>query len=287
VRSTTGVPSTFYHMSRKCEQRSSRKTSGALWLLLVLLAGYARSNDRAEAIRLSSVVDHGDWGYWGRSGPDHWGSISEDYRTCAVGRAQSPVNINWQNPYYLGKPTIDISPNSSLSFSAAANNFFFKCVKTAHHCGIIDFKNVSYQLESLHFHSPSEHTTGFILRNQYILEAHLVHMSDQGSVLVLAAFFELNRTPNPMLETLLQAAMYKSNVNAVDLRGLHNSSTLLCHVEGSLTTPPCTEGVQWLISSKPVHVASAQVLTFRRLIGGRNRRRPMQALNGRRISCFA
>jgi carbonic anhydrase len=248
----------------------------------VLWACMARGGSAAE-----SAVDSGaDWSYDGQSGPSRWGSISPKYAACSSGVHQSPLDIAVRPPFVAGRPIIQLH-DSHLNFTGAKNTFSFTCAETGDlHCGTIKFEGTSYKLANIHFHSPSEHTLNGV---QYALEAHFVHKSAKGRAAVVAVLFDsagaCNAARNEEIQCLLGAAA--SGVNGFfSIQGLLDPSSRICSVIGSLTVPPCTEDVRWLVSSTVLHVSRAQVAQFESLVGGKTSR-PLQPLNGRIIRCFA
>lgn len=139
-----------------------------------------------------------------------------------------------------------------------------------------------YKLLQFHFHTPSEEKVN---GKPYPLVAHLVHRNDAGAVTVVAVLFKQGKK-NPALEKVF-AAMPEHADGKADLAGGMNASELLpvkrayWAFEGSLTTPPCSEGVQWQVLKTPVEMSRAQIAAFRKLYP--MNARPVQPLNGRSL----
>ena len=145
----------------------------------------------------------------------------------------------------------------------------------------IEFDGVHYSLEQLHFHTPSEH---LVAHRRFPVELHLVHRSKKGERLVLGLLFEVG-PPNAFIERILQDA--PRDIGRIDLEGhlnvakLFPAETHFYAYEGSLTTAPYDEGIQWLILSEHPTVSAEQVVRLLVLEGGNAR--PVQPLEGREI----
>lgn len=201
------------------------------------------------------------WSYTGPTGTSHWAELDQAYQTCALGKHQSPIDIRTSK----ARPA-DLKP---IGFGYAAapgtvvNNGHTVQVNLPA-AGQIELDGVPYKLLQFHFHTPSEHTVD---GKTFPLELHLVHQASDKNLAVIGVmlaegaphalftkFWErLPRTPGDV-ETNL-------SINAQDLlpRALDEYFTY----SGSLTTPPCTESVRWIVLRKPVEVSKAQVQAFR------------------------
>ena len=140
-----------------------------------------------------------------------------------------------------------------------------------------------YELKQFHFHAPSENT---IDGKHFPLEGHLVHKDKDGHLLVVAVMFS-DGAPNPLLASLWKKLPAKEGEKN-ELPGALNAIDLLpaereyYRFAGSLTTPPCSEGVTWLVVTKPMSVSKEQVAEFAKAVGFANNR-PVQPLNGRQV----
>ena len=148
--------------------------------------------------------------------------------------------------------------------------------------GTVDLASGTYKLVQYHFHVPSEEKIG---GKAYAMVAHLVHRDDAGRLAVVAVLFKEGKA-NPALAKVLAVmpakeggkAALESGANAADL--LPASHTYYAYV-GSLTTPPCSEGVRWQVLKRPVEMSREQLAAIRKLYP--MNARPVQALNGRKI----
>jgi carbonic anhydrase len=240
----------------------------------------------AQTTGSGMVVQSGDWSYTGSNGPNFWGSVNPLYTTCGTGTQQSPLDIATSPPFISGSPSILLRA-STLNFASVVNNFQFNCAEPSRPCGTLQYAGTTYTLANVHFHSPSEHRLNGV---QYPLEGHLVHRAVDGRVAVVAVLFDSARNidlfnTNLVIQSLLSAAAARSNTFSFIPR-LFNPAARLCTVLGSLTAPPCTEGVRWFISTDVLSVSDAQVAAYRTLVGSPTSR-PLQGLNGRLVQCFS
>ncbi|MGV3345327.1 carbonic anhydrase [Enterobacteriaceae bacterium LUAb1] len=218
------------------------------------------------------------WTYEGKAGPEHWGELSPAFSVCHTGQFQSPIDI--RSPVDAKLPALDII------FHSAAESM----VNNGHTIQITvsdedDFKldNHHFTLMQYHFHSPSEN---LINGKQYPLEAHFVHTSANGDLAVVAVMFKTGKE-NSALKPILNSLPAETN-KVVPVNQRFNLKPLFPHNQhyyrfsGSLTTPPCTEGVRWLVMSHPVTLSKEQLAIFQKALKNSNNR-PIQPLHGRLI----
>lgn len=241
----------------------------ALCLTISLASGYSVS--RAEAPH---------WGYYGDIGPDYWGDLSEEFTSCKTGKAQSPINIGRQvmgrlpplQIRYRSSPIILINNGHSIKIEVPPGNQ-------------LTIAGKDYELKQFHFHTPSEHA-----RSSYRLpmEIHFVHKSRDGELAFLAVLARITYRPNPILKRIWEYIPQEAGETAAPAR-LHINPVSLVPVkrdyltyQGSLTTPPCTEGVRWIVMQEPLRVSRDQVDRLTRGIG--DNARPVQPLNDRTVT---
>jgi carbonic anhydrase len=216
------------------------------------------------------------WGYTGAGRPEQWGDLDAQYATCKTGKYQSPINIITAAPTAV----------ESLAFNYRATPL--KMINNGHTMQVntgtestIQVYGKEYTLVQLHFHSPSEHT---INGKQYAMEVHLVHKNDEGQLAVVGVLMQPGK-PHPLLQTLI--AQFPTDVNQekvvqnvlVDPQGLFPRENQYYHYNGSLTTPPCREGVAWFIMKTPLEVSADQVSQFTAVMP--QNARPVQPLHDR------
>ncbi|ENF1919438.1 carbonic anhydrase family protein [Klebsiella michiganensis] len=218
------------------------------------------------------------WSYEGEGSPEHWGALNEEYKTCQNGMNQSPINIDTTfkthlsplDTHYIDGPITLI--NNGHTIQAGLKT------KTA---DTVTIDGTPFTLQQFHFHAPSENT---VHGKHYAMEMHLVHKSAQGAVAVVAVMFdqgaensELNKLWATMPEKADQTAKI---VTQMDLNALLPADKTYWRFSGSLTTPPCSEGVTWIVLKHPLTLSSAQLAKFSHAMHHDNNR-PIQPLNGR------
>lgn len=234
-------------------------------------------------------------------GPDHWGSIKEEFRTCGTGGIQSPINftpdVKFSRMADGPKPMLKIS---DFTFGATSENWALTCAEEKK-CGYTMFGGKTYYYVNTHFHSPSEH---YLNGKQYPLESHMVHISEDGEIAVIATMYDYpgdsdypsqvmaaghkDYGVNNFFTTCMGGVMHEDSKITVHPMDIIDESKGFCVYTGSLTTPPCTEGVTFIMSMNVQTVSKRQVHDYRLSCGspydGNNR--PVQPLNGREITCY-
>ncbi len=248
---------------------ATRKISG---LAIAICFALAPAISRAQ----ESHVPH--WSYEGKEDPTHWGTLDPSYATCRMGHSQSPIDIS--------HPKIAELPELKFDYKAVPlsiiNNGHTIMVNYAAG-STLAVGNKTYTLKQFHFHHPSEE---YINGNGYDMVAHLVHADADGHLAVVAILFRAG-VSNRLLETLWKNIPPEKNktvevstvtVNVEELmppqRGYYTYS-------GSLTTPPCTEGVTWYVLKSPSSLSNEQLAIITKLYPHDNR--PIQKLNHREV----
>lgn len=219
------------------------------------------------------------WEYEGHHGPAHWGEMNKDYELCGLGKQQSPIDI---------RKTEVKADLAELGFDYAASPL--KIVNNGHtvqvnldSAGGLKIGDHVYRLAQFHFHTPSEE---MVKGSRYSMVAHLVHKDAEGKLAVVAVLIRKGKE-NAALKAVFDNmpigagpvhSVEGLSINAADLlpakRGYY-------HFPGSLTTPPCSEGVSWYVLSTPVEASVAQIQAFKSLY--KHNARPVQPLNGRGV----
>ena len=218
------------------------------------------------------------WSYTGATGADKWGSLDKAYETCGQGQRQSPIDI--RRTVRADLPTIqfDYQP---VALSIVDNGHSIKV--DAPDGGTITVDGESYALQQFHFHRPSEEK---INGKAYAMVAHLVHQSKAGKLAVVAVLFEpgkeqgLIRTLWTHLPLEQDKPVVRSDIK-IDPSQLLPAKRGYYTFIGSLTTPPCSEGVLWLVLKNPIQASKEQFAGFATLY--KNNVRPIQPVNGRLI----
>jgi carbonic anhydrase len=240
---------------------------------------YAMTEGEQEVLDKKHHSSHkAEWGYAGESGPSHWGELSSEYALCATGKNQSPINLTDLIEAEL--PTIEF--NYSSDAKEILNNGHSIQVNYADGSSI-SVNDHEFSLVQFHFHAPSENQ---IDGKSFPMEGHLVHADAGKNLAVVAVMFELGEANSAIVD--LWEQMPDSAGDTEQLSSSINAEALLpkskdyYHFNGSLTTPPCTEGVTWIVMKQPVTVSKKQVDAFVRVVGHPNNR-PVQPVNARFI----
>jgi carbonic anhydrase len=219
--------------------------------------------------------DGAHWSYEGRHGPEHWGDVDAASRVCAGGAQQSPIVIDAVTEAAL--------PPLQFSWARRADTI----VNNGHtiqlnlkNGGGLDVGSDRYDLVQFHFHHPSEH---LVHDKGFPMEVHFVHRRAAGSFGVIGVLMTIGK-PNPVFAKIaatmpVAAGATASADPAIDPAGLLPAAHGYYRYEGSLTTPPCSETVDWMLLSDPIEVAEADVEAFAELYPMNER--PVQKLERR------
>ncbi|MEO5359487.1 MAG: carbonic anhydrase [Nitrospirota bacterium] len=269
-------------MAEERKNRFNLRTDGLNVCILVvaLLAytgnGYA-GEDKETGRAKSEHKTH--WTYEGDSGPIKWGDLTSEYAVCKVGKHQSPVDIK-------DMKKVDMKIPFRVNYKAVP----LKMINNGHTIQVnyapgstITIYGKTYQLVQFHFHHPSEHT---VTGKDYPMELHLVHRNDLGELAVLGIFMtegKENATIKTLWENLPEKVNEEKSLPCINV----NASALLPKMDnivvytGSLTTPPCSEGVSWNVAKGTIEVSKSQIDKFKSVIG--KNARPVQPINDRQL----
>lgn len=249
----------------------TRAVAAAACPLCMAAVGAARSTRAAETAT---------WSYGGTTGPRVWGELDPSWRACSVGERQSPVDLAGATPSMMATPDIDWP---AMPLVVANTGQTVAVEATAYATMGLGLEGARYRMTQFHFHHPSEHTVG---GRGFPLEIHFVHEDELGGGYAIAAVFVRSGALNPTLETIFRAMPTKAGAR-VSLPTLIPPLLLLppddaretFRYHGSLTIPPCTETVRWLVFADPIEAAPEQIEAFARVFP--MNARPVQPL-GRR-----
>lgn len=217
------------------------------------------------------------WGYEGAGAPANWAQLDARNAVCASGKRQSPIDIRDGIKVDLEPIRFDYRPST------------FRIVDNGHTISVnvgdsrFSLTGKTYELDDIHFHRPAEM---LINGQRHEMSIHLVHRSLDGAVAVVALLLERG-AEHPEIQTLWNYLPLEKNTPVQPPKAVINPARLLPESAqyytfmGSLTTPPCTEGVTWIVMKQPVQVSDEQIRIFSRLY--RNNARPVQAANERLI----
>jgi carbonic anhydrase len=216
------------------------------------------------------------WSYEGEDGPEHWGELDPAYSACADGSAQTPIDVVDPSPADLVNPEFDyqageasvVNNGHTIQANAAPGN-------------VLTLDGSEFPLAQLHFHAPSEHT---INGQAAPVEVHFVHKTAAGVIAVVGVMLTEGGAANTAWEPFVGALTVgkdQTQPARLDWRAMLPASGLTIRYAGSLTTPPCTEGVHWLLMKETVELSADQIRAFAAAYEGNNR--PIQQLNGRTV----
>ncbi len=231
---------------------------------------------------LFADAHHSHWGYTGHGDPSHWGDLDSKYVECKLGGSQSPVNIKKEiivetkglapiNFHYTTAASEVINNGHSVQVNIKPGSFI-----------VIDKKE--FELKQFHFHTPSENQ---INGKNFPLEAHFVHQAKDGALAVVAVMFEdgkenavVNKIWKKMPKEAGKKVQYK--LSAKMINRLLPKKRAYYRFDGSLTTPPCSEGVRWFVLKDYSTVSKEEVKEFLHTMHHPNNR-PVQSINARKV----
>ena len=218
------------------------------------------------------------WTYSGHEGPAEWGTLSPEFAMCKLGKHQSPIDIR-------GAKTADLPP---IKFDYKPSPL--KVIDNGHTIQVnygpgssIDVGDARYELVQFHFHKPSEEKVD---GKSHAMVAHLVHRNADGKLAVVAVLLDKGGA-SELIDSIWKNLPKEKESEAlvenvtVDATRLLPDNKGYYTFQGSLTTPPCSEDVTWLVLKTPVKIADSEIAAFGKLYP--MNARPTQALNGRAI----
>ena len=217
------------------------------------------------------------WSYEGSGGPDNWGQLKPDYATCANGRRQSPIDIRDGIGLDLEPLLFFYRPSS---FRVLDNG---KSLLLLTYGGSLNLLGKSYTLTQIQFHRPSEMT---VAGRTFAMDAQLTHRSEDGRLVIVSVLLEPGGE-NPVIQMALNNLPLEKGgevappAQDINIERLLPESRAYFTFMGSLTVPPCSEDVTWLVLKQPQQVSIAQLAIFERLYPPNAR--PVQPAFGRII----
>ena len=241
----------------------------------------ARSTTLACALALLPIAAHSEgahheWDYSKQHGPGHWGEKPE-FESCALGKAQSPIDIRKPVPSKLEPIRFDYQP-TPLHIIDNGHTIQVNYAPGS----AIDVGGTRYELVQFHFHKPSEEK---IDGKSHAMVAHLVHKGGDGVLAVVAVLLDKG-ADNPTLRAVWshlpkQKDKEVASTATIDAAALLPADKGYYTFAGSLTTPPCSEGVRWFVLKTPMTLAASELTAFAKLYP--MNARPTQPLNGRAV----
>jgi carbonic anhydrase len=217
------------------------------------------------------------WSYEGEAGPDNWGKLKSEYATCANGNRQSPIDIR-------DGIRVDLEP---IQFTYRASQFRVVdngyTVQVAVAGSSISLLGKAYELVEFHFHQPSEERVN---GKAFDMVVHLVHKAEDGKLAIVAVLLEKGQD-NPLIQSVWNNLPLEKNedvtppATTLDIAQLLPKNRSYYTYMGSRTTPPCSEGVLWLVLKQAQQISPEQLAIFARLY--KNNARPVQPSFARMI----
>jgi carbonic anhydrase len=252
--------------------------AGLIALTLVFsVAGFAFQKTKKGKSKDAGAQHAAHWTYEGSEGPNHWGQLSHDWEPCQSGQQQSPIDLTGPT----GTDLANISFNYSATKADVIDNGHTIQVNFRPGNSIkVDGKR--YDLLQFHFHAPSEHT---INGKHSPAELHLVHKSADGQLAVVGVMLDKGARNDALAAVFKnmpaprrKSAKLDRKINPADLLPAAGATY---RYDGSLTTPPCSEGVKWYVVASPIAVSEAQLAEFERRHNHSNR--PVQTIGTRKV----
>jgi carbonic anhydrase len=234
-------------------------------------------DDELGGAHAPAMQGHVSWSYAGPSGPESWGRLNPEFAKCATGKRQSPIDIRDGIQVQLDPVQFEYQPSRfavidnghTVQVNVAPGNF-------------IEVGGRRFELQQFHFHRPSEER---IDGRQFDMVAHLVHKDAQGRLAVVAVLLERGSAQAVVQSVWNNLPLEKGEEqpaqSSLDLAQLLPAERSYFTYMGSLTTPPCSEGVLWMVMKRPVPISPEQIGVFARLYP--MNARPLQSASGRMI----
>ncbi len=261
-------------MNRRRQRGQGSGAPGGI-LLLALVA-------ISVGCALGASDEHAEWGYSGEEGPSHWGELDPDYVLAALGGSQSPIDIVTEEVITADLPPVTLVTES---MPLRARNTGHTLEVIAPGGSTLHYGKHEFVLTQYHFHAPSEHT---IDGRHAAAEVHFVHSDGAGQLAVVAVLVEQGEQDNPFflsfLETQAPDDPGEEKIfpdRMVDIAHFFDTCGSYFMYDGSLTTPPATEGVRWFVCAEPRVISARQLDAMRGLYFRNNR--PVQAILARTV----
>jgi len=259
---------------------ASMRTLSAIALLLVWVLTVGLSKPVfAKTLPTAGEPPEIHWTYQAETGPEFWGQLDAGFATCASGQSQSPIDLTGAQDADLLNPEFHYEP---VPLNLLNNGHTVQVPYAPGSYVLLDGSR--YDLLQFHFHSPSEHAIGGRAEGA---ELHLVHQSESGELAVVAVLLHADDEDDtaayqPISQNLpLKAGDKVRTGKTINAEALLPLRTTTYRYSGSLTTPPCSESVTWLVMSEPVSLSTGQLAQYEKLLSHNNR--PLQLTNKRLV----
>ncbi|XP_057534577.1 alpha carbonic anhydrase 7-like isoform X1 [Amaranthus tricolor] len=244
-----------------------------------------------QSITAQEVDDETEFSYMRRSenGPHRWGKIKKEWAKCGSGKMQSPIDLLHRRVQVFPKSEeiIKLYRSGNATVKNRGHDIMIEWESAD---SKIQINGTNYILRQCHWHSPSEHT---INGTRFAAELHLVHQSSDNKIAVIGLLYKFGK-PNRFLNRLMEKlklvphALDKTNAGRINPGEIKLRGKMYFRYMGSLTTPPCTEGVLWTIDKRIATISESQVAKMREVVhdDAEKNARPVQPLNGRKVRLY-
>jgi carbonic anhydrase len=257
----------------------------------LLSAGCSSAYDTGHGETDGGATDAGhavEWTYEGATGPAQWSTLDPAFSACSAGRNQSPIDL-----FSVAEGSI---VNGGLDREYASTELLIRSNTTVEDildnghtiqvdqagASFINLNGLRMDLVQFHFHAPSEHT---VEGRQFPLEIHFVHSSSDGVLGVIGMLVEEGETHAELAKVVANLPAPGETLDlpqvAINPQEFGSGSTARYRYSGSLTTPPCSEGVRWVVARDPIQASAEQISAIADRMPTNNR--PIQPLNGRMV----
>lgn len=222
------------------------------------------------------------WSYSGDTGPDKWATLDSKNAACANGTEQSPIDIELSQ-LKVDKELGKFETNYKPTVFTLMNNGHTIQANDASGSNTITVEGNVYTLIQLHFHKPSENQ---INGKTFDMEMHLVHKNSEGNLAVLGVLIKSGSENKQLAEMFSKLPKEETREDlkldqVIDLNALLPQDKKAFRYKGSLTTPPCSEGVDWTVLEEPIELSEKQIQAFGAIFSDNHR--PVQPLNVRTV----
>lgn len=259
--------------------RGVRSLLGAAFIAsLFLFAGCGDGESDGESPSALAEPHLAEWSHAGANGPEKWAALDPAYDLCETGKNQSPIDIRGAVRRPFPPVRLDYAPEKVTMI----DNGHAIEADIEEGASAVRIERDRFSLDQFHFHMPAEER---IDGRSYAASIHLVHLSDDGRAAVVGLLVEPG-PENPVIEELVEAIPAEPGETTeiegeMDLADLVPVGGDAFRYQGSLTTPPCSEGISWTVFKEPVTMSREQLDAFAEAYP--ENARPIQPRNGREI----
>lgn len=215
--------------------------------------------------------------YDGEKGPENWASLNPEYAACGKGKNQSPLNLTWKKPS-TKQARLDFSYNTSTAMVDTSTGFLNLKMTGANQ---LLMNGKVYALERIDFHSPSEHQ---LSKTSLTMEMQLVHKAVEGNKMAVVSVFAVEGKDNPLFSEIWAQLNNPQTPFQLDPARMIPPTRTHYRYSGSLTTPPCTEGVEWVVFNTPMELSKEQITAYRAKFTPNAR--PVQKQGSRKVTNY-